>query len=71
MRPHIENANPYGTLPPYSLSSSSSARYVMDHAHAGMIGAEHRARAEGVFIRRLATKFGGPATSPGKLSIEF
>ena len=67
----IENANPYGNAAVFT--SSSSARYVMDHASAGMIGVNI-----GVPMPREPFSFGGLNESKfgacditGKSSIEF
>ena len=50
----IENANPYGNAAAVFTSSGSSARYVMDHAQAGMIGVNI-----GVPVPREPFSFGG------------
>ena len=69
----IENANPYGNAAAVFTSSGSSARYVMDHANAGMIGVNI-----GVPVPREPFSFGGWNDSKfgacditGKSSIEF
>ncbi|UOQ50786.1 CoA-acylating methylmalonate-semialdehyde dehydrogenase [Hymenobacter cellulosivorans] len=69
----IENANPYGNAAAVFTSSGSSARYVMDHASAGMIGVNI-----GVPVPREPFSFGGWNESKfgacditGKSSIEF
>ena len=69
----IENANPYGNAAAVFTSSGSSARYVMDHANAGMIGVNI-----GVPVPREPFSFGGWGDSKfgacditGKSSIEF
>lgn len=69
----IENANPYGNAAAVFTSSGASARYVMDHANAGMIGVNI-----GVPVPREPFSFGGWNESKfgacditGKSSIEF
>jgi malonate-semialdehyde dehydrogenase (acetylating)/methylmalonate-semialdehyde dehydrogenase len=69
----IENSNPYGNAAAVFTSSGSSARYVMDHANAGMIGVNI-----GVPVPREPFSFGGWNDSKfgacditGKSSIEF
>jgi malonate-semialdehyde dehydrogenase (acetylating)/methylmalonate-semialdehyde dehydrogenase len=69
----IENANPYGNAAAVFTASGSSARYVMDHANAGMIGVNI-----GVPVPREPFSFGGWNESKfgacditGKSSIEF
>ncbi|GAC1593203.1 MAG: CoA-acylating methylmalonate-semialdehyde dehydrogenase [Hymenobacter sp.] len=69
----IENANPYGNAAAVFTQSGSSARYVMDHASAGMIGINI-----GVPVPREPFSFGGWNESKfgacditGKSSIEF
>lgn len=69
----IENANPYGNAAAVFTSSGASARYVMDHASAGMIGVNI-----GVPVPREPFSFGGWNESKfgacditGKSSIEF
>jgi malonate-semialdehyde dehydrogenase (acetylating)/methylmalonate-semialdehyde dehydrogenase len=69
----IENANPYGNAAAVFTASGSSARYVMDHASAGMIGVNI-----GVPVPREPFSFGGWNESKfgacditGKSSIEF
>lgn len=69
----IENANPYGNAAAVFTQSGSSARYVMDHANAGMIGINI-----GVPVPREPFSFGGWNESKfgacditGKSSIEF
>lgn len=69
----IENANPYGNAAAVFTQSGSSARYVMDHANAGMIGVNI-----GVPVPREPFSFGGWNESKfgacditGKSSIEF
>ncbi|MGI4738460.1 MAG: CoA-acylating methylmalonate-semialdehyde dehydrogenase [Janthinobacterium lividum] len=69
----IENANPYGNAAAVFTQSGSHARYVMDHASAGMIGVNI-----GVPVPREPFSFGGWNESKfgacditGKSSIEF
>jgi malonate-semialdehyde dehydrogenase (acetylating)/methylmalonate-semialdehyde dehydrogenase len=69
----IENANPYGNAAAVFTQSGSLARYVMDHASAGMIGVNI-----GVPVPREPFSFGGWNESKfgacditGKSSIEF
>ncbi|WP_243635837.1 CoA-acylating methylmalonate-semialdehyde dehydrogenase [Hymenobacter edaphi] len=69
----IENANPYGNAAAVFTQSGSMARYVMDHANAGMIGVNI-----GVPVPREPFSFGGWNESKfgacditGKSSIEF
>ncbi len=69
----IENANPYGNAAAVFTQSGSHARYVMDHARAGMIGVNI-----GVPVPREPFSFGGWNESKfgacditGKSSIEF
>jgi malonate-semialdehyde dehydrogenase (acetylating)/methylmalonate-semialdehyde dehydrogenase len=69
----IENANPYGNAAAVFTQSGGSARYVMDHANAGMIGVNI-----GVPVPREPFSFGGWNESKfgacditGKSSIEF
>ncbi|OON67142.1 methylmalonate-semialdehyde dehydrogenase (CoA acylating) [Hymenobacter sp. CRA2] len=69
----IENANPYGNAAAVFTQSGSMARYVMDHASAGMIGVNI-----GVPVPREPFSFGGWNESKfgacditGKSSIEF
>jgi len=69
----IENANPYGNAAAVFTQSGSHARYVMDHANAGMIGVNI-----GVPVPREPFSFGGWNESKfgacditGKSSIEF
>ncbi|GAB3636690.1 CoA-acylating methylmalonate-semialdehyde dehydrogenase [Hymenobacter arcticus] len=69
----IENANPYGNAAAVFTQSGSNARYVMDHASAGMIGVNI-----GVPVPREPFSFGGWNESKfgacditGKSSIEF
>lgn len=69
----IENASSYGNAAAVFTSSGSSARYVMDHASAGMIGINI-----GVPVPREPFSFGGWNESKfgacditGKSSIEF
>ncbi len=69
----IENANPYGNAAAVFTQSGSYARYVMDHASAGMIGVNI-----GVPVPREPFSFGGWNESKfgacditGKSSIEF
>ncbi|MES2429806.1 MAG: CoA-acylating methylmalonate-semialdehyde dehydrogenase [Bacteroidota bacterium] len=69
----IENANPYGNAAAVFTQSGAAARYVMDHASAGMIGVN-----VGVPVPREPFSFGGWNESKfgvgditGKSSIEF
>jgi malonate-semialdehyde dehydrogenase (acetylating)/methylmalonate-semialdehyde dehydrogenase len=69
----IENANPYGNAASVFTNSGGSARYVMEHASAGMIGVNI-----GVPVPREPFSFGGWNESrfgagdiTGKSSIEF
>ena len=69
----IENANPYGNAAAVFTQSGGAARYVMDHASAGMIGVNI-----GVPVPREPFSFGGWNDSrfgvgdiTGKSSIEF
>ena len=69
----IENANPFGNAAAVFTQSGSHARYVMDHASAGMIGVNI-----GVPVPREPFSFGGWNESKfgacditGKSSIEF
>ena len=70
---HIENASPYGNAASVFTQSGSAARYVMEHASAGMIGVNI-----GVPVPREPFSFGGWNESKfgsgditGKSSIEF
>jgi malonate-semialdehyde dehydrogenase (acetylating)/methylmalonate-semialdehyde dehydrogenase len=69
----IENANPYGNAASVFTQSGGAARYVMEHASAGMIGVNI-----GVPVPREPFSFGGWNESrfgandiTGKSSIEF
>ena len=69
----IENANPYGNAASVFTQSGSIARYIIDHASAGMIGVN-----VGVPVPREPFSFGGWNESKfgvgditGKSSIEF
>ncbi len=69
----IENANPYGNAASVFTQNGSAARYVIDHASAGMIGVN-----VGVPVPREPFSFGGWNESKfgvgditGKSSIEF
>ncbi|MFC4233292.1 CoA-acylating methylmalonate-semialdehyde dehydrogenase [Parasediminibacterium paludis] len=69
----IENANPYGNAASVFTQSGSAARYIMEHASAGMIGVN-----VGVPVPREPFSFGGWNESKfgvgditGKSSIEF
>ena len=69
----IENANPYGNAASVFTNSGGTARYVMEHASAGMIGVNI-----GVPVPREPFSFGGWNESrfgandiTGKSSIEF
>ncbi len=69
----IENANPYGNAASVFTQSGAAARYVMEHASAGMIGVNI-----GVPVPREPFSFGGWNESKfgagditGKSSIEF
>jgi len=69
----IENASPYGNAASVFTQSGSSARFVMEHAHAGMIGVN-----VGVPVPREPFSFGGWNESrfgagdiTGTSSIEF
>ncbi len=69
----IENANPYGNAASVFTNSGGAARYVMEHASAGMIGVNI-----GVPVPREPFSFGGWNESrfgandiTGKSSIEF
>ena len=69
----IENANPYGNAASVFTQSGGAARYVMEHASAGMIGVNI-----GVPVPREPFSFGGWKESrfgandiTGKSSIEF
>jgi malonate-semialdehyde dehydrogenase (acetylating)/methylmalonate-semialdehyde dehydrogenase len=69
----IENANPYGNAASVFTQSGGLARYVMEHANAGMIGVNI-----GVPVPREPFSFGGWNDSrfgagdiTGKSSIEF
>ncbi len=69
----IENANPYGNAASVFTQSGGAARYVMEHASAGMIGVNI-----GVPVPRVPFCFGGCNESrfgendiTGKSSIEF
>ena len=70
---HIENASPYGNAASVFTQSGSAARYVMEHASAGMVGVNI-----GVPVPREPFSFGGWNESKfgsgditGKSSIEF
>jgi malonate-semialdehyde dehydrogenase (acetylating) / methylmalonate-semialdehyde dehydrogenase len=69
----IENSNPYGNAAAVFTQSGGHARYVMEHANAGMIGVNI-----GVPVPREPFSFGGWNDSrfgsndiTGKSSIEF
>ena len=69
----IENENPYGNAASFFTQSGGLARYVMEHASAGMIGVNI-----GVPVPREPFSFGGWNESrfgandiTGKSSIEF
>ena len=69
----IENASPYGNAASVFTQSGSAARYVIEHAHAGMVGVNI-----GVPVPREPFSFGGWNQSKfgacditGKSSIEF
>ena len=69
----IENDNPYGNAAAVFTQSGGLARYVMEHASAGMIGVNI-----GVPVPREPFPFGGwnesrlaPTTSPAKARSNF